>query len=1252
MRGHSQTSGRIRHAVLAALLIAPLVGLALRTPASADDAPSSEPPPTAPRGGDALPVALGARRIRHWSDDGTQYVLLEDQASVFQGPEGLRALTAVVKIAPRQGPAGQEYLVEIFAEGKVVQTERPGVSLKQARRQFRTTAGMKLNPIAGGGRSELPRAPAGLPILARAFPRPAASEGLLAGTTLPPRQDAPPIPDPSPSPPKLAEATPPALPDAGEEPPPVLVVPKGMVPPASVAGADPTARGKDDSVKLSQFVERDQPGFPTGPGAAPDVDNVLPGPPPAPPLNGPGRPTPMDDNFGPSDAPPPVDTPGATAPAAPSTPGTPGVPNLDALPGQAPRTAPIEQPKPAGPPIEPGTQRVTRILSRSGQPFTFEMRPTQTDGTSVAVITGGVNLVTTSPQFGTVDIEADRVVIWVRNGQKGQDWISLNNEIVQSDRDPMEVYMEGHVIFRQDSNRFLGKSDQKAVEATSAYYDYQKDQFLMVDAQVDLFAPGLISPLKIRTPRVMQYHPMVNGPNGLAPSQAPELRAEQTVSTGSRFARPGYRFRSSSIDVRQVVDSSANVGAGSDPNKFEPDDLTWLIDARQNAFYMGRIPIFYWPRFVTEADDLDIPLRQINFRTNNYFGQQVLTDWNMFKLLNIRRPREIDQWNLDIDYLSARDKKPGQGIAVGSEIGWFGNDLIRDIRDPYHRNKSIPPSRLQSYAGYFDIWGLRDGSYDTLGPGPAVITQPGQGKKGYSRTFSPPFQEFRGRFVLRHMQSLLRPDADPLEDFRINLEAAYVSDRQFLEQYYKRLFDTGLDQETLAYLIRQKENWAFTVQAEANLQDFNTESQWLPKLDYYRIGDSFLGNLFTHYSHTGVDYANVHTANEVNNPNIFAFIPYDPISNTTGTFESGRAFTTHEIDMPINLNVVRVVPYVQGQAIGWNNQINGDSVGRLWGAAGARADVMAHRAFPYVNNELLNIHGLNHKINFLADYRTSYSNVGLNSLGIQDDLDDNTYEQVRRYFALTTYNGGILPAQYDPRFLLLRRGLSPITGPNDIQDTIQMLRLGIHQRLQTQRGPIGKRRIIDWMVFDVDTTFFPNAKRDNFGKSFGQTTYNWEWFIGDRTSIVSYGWFEQFDITGSPINPVKKSNDPLGLNVITAGISMSRPPRANVYLGYSIINTGTIATSAINASYSYWMSPKWYSTFGTSYDFGNKILLGANVSLTRVGADYLTTVGLAVDPQRQSYLFSFEIAPRLSPNLRFGSGAGLGRLDTRFAPVE
>ena len=91
------------------------------------------------------------------------------------------------------------------------------------------------------------------------------------------------------------------------------------------------------------------------------------------------------------------------------------------------------------------------------------------------------------------------------------------------------------------------------------------------------------------------------------------------------------------------------------------------------------------------------------------------------------------------------------------------------------------------------------------------------------------------------------------------------------------------------------------------------------------------------------------------------------------------------------------------------------------------------------------------------------------------------------------------------------------------------LQLNLHSRLQTKRGPEGRRRVTDFMTLDVSSTFFPQATRDNFGQAFGQNMYNYQWFVGDRTSIISYGWFEFFKIGGQPT--VLAQNKSLGYTV-------------------------------------------------------------------------------------------------------------------------
>ena len=173
-------------------------------------------------------------------------------------------------------------------------------------------------------------------------------------------------------------------------------------------------------------------------------------------------------------------------------------------------------------------------------------------------------------------------------------------------------------------------------------------------------------------------------------------------------------------------------------------------------------------------------------------------------------------------------------------------------------------------AAIFDIWGLKDAGVDVLGTGPAIVTNgpPGAGKAGFQRTAGPalPGNARTVQFPRTTSGSSPKTTSTPSRSCRLQLEVAYASDRNFIEEYYKRLFDTGSDQETLAYLIWQKDNQFANLWTEANLQNWYTDTQWLPRADYYRLGDSFFNNLFSYFSHTGLDYAIIHTDIMVNNP--------------------------------------------------------------------------------------------------------------------------------------------------------------------------------------------------------------------------------------------------------------------------------------------------------------------------------------------------------------------------------------------------
>jgi hypothetical protein len=1267
---HDPTYGRGRLRVWIFCVVALA---AVRASAHAADAPGDASP--------GEPFVLAADRVQVWEQGGRHWVLLDGRAALMQGVEGIRAQRAVVRVERSRGEDGERERLEIYAEGNVRSASATDGGANRARFVRVTRPAARVQAHGTGKPEQLKTAPKGSPFLARAFPPEPSPNGPNANATVGQRDSRPLVATSivqSKGVPEIGEKSPaPAsnrnVNDSPQSPPSQNAVDAELLPDAALPAAPTVA----SPPVVAASAPDSQPPSATAP--ATEVAPALADSPAqtAPPVA--GSPAPAAQAA----AKPPVDpavkkaqfgedgfinTPIAPAPNDdPAIEDMPAGDNADGpiIPNdlQDPELAPPAEVVPGAPgvdddnpaPILPSSRRFIYINPRdSGKNFTINSH--KEGNTTTYIIRGGVTIQSEVPGRGMVDLSADSAVIWMQDNPEDANEKTLagGTRVERDEAAPLEAYLEGNVVYLQDKRQFAGNVDQKRVEAPRFYYDFRREWFLTTDADLAFFTPGLIAPTRMVGKRIQQYRPFLGYDTKGKPLFGPtQIRANDTMTTGSRFPVPGYRFTTRALDLTQIADPQKDpltgipVGNPRSPNA--PRENVWHIDARQNTYFIGFLPVFFWPKVEMDSDDLDPTIRNIQFHSNNYNGQQILTDWNMFKILGIRKPQWVDVWNLDIDYLSAR------GPATGSEIGWFGRDLIGDLMDPYRTSKNGRDAD-RPYFGYFDIWGLLDrASGDNLGPGPAIVTSgpPGAGRAGFQRNDVPYFVSPRERFVFRHMQSLLGPNATDDEDFRVQLEVGYNSDRYFLEEFYKRLFDTGMDEATLAYGIYQNQNRVASLLTEGNLQNWYTESQWLPKLDYYRLGDNFFG-LFNYSQQTGVDYANTHTAIEVNNPRIFAFLPYDPISNTRGVFSTGRAYTNQEISMPLSFGFIRVIPYAQGQLVGWNNQINGQALGRAWGAVGGRANIMAWKNYPEIESELFNVHGLSHKINFDADFRSAYSNVNLSQIGVQDDLDANSYEYTRRYFALTNYFGGLLPPQYDPRLLTLRRAISPIGGTTDIQGTLETFQLGIRQRLQTKRGPEGRRRIIDWMTLDLTTTYFPNASRDNFGKPFGQNQYNWEWFIGDRTSILSYGWFEFFNIAGKPIllsNP-RHSNNPLGLNVITSGISISRPPGGNIFFGYSVINTGPISTSALNVSTSYWLSPKWYGSFSTSYDFGNGILLGSTFAVTKIGADFLTSVGLTVDPQRQSYQFGFELSPRLSPSVRLGNGGGVARFDQRFAPTQ
>ena len=74
---------------------------------------------------------------------------------------------------------------------------------------------------------------------------------------------------------------------------------------------------------------------------------------------------------------------------------------------------------------------------------------------------------------------------------------------------------------------------------------------LAPNAEIDMFAPSLLAPVRIKSPRIEQFRRPVMLPNGTFTlcRGSRDPAAESAIMTGSRFPNPGYSISSKTIDL-------------------------------------------------------------------------------------------------------------------------------------------------------------------------------------------------------------------------------------------------------------------------------------------------------------------------------------------------------------------------------------------------------------------------------------------------------------------------------------------------------------------------------------------------------------------------------------------------------------------------------------------------------------------------------------------------------------------------------
>ncbi len=705
---------------------------------------------------------------------------------------------------------------------------------------------------------------------------------------------------------------------------------------------------------------------------------------------------------------------------------------------------------------------------------------------------------------------------------------------------------------------------QRKIYADRMYYNAQSEYGMILSAEILTPAPKYDGIVRLKADVIQQR----SRENFLAYSAA---------LTSSRLGVPRYWLQSDRIDFDDKRNENSSNLFGIPIIGQTGDQTGMRARARHNFVYIEGLPVLYWPILNTNVDTSSFYVNGFRYRNDRIFGNQAFVDFDLYQILGLQG-LDGTKWTLSTDYLSKR------GFALGTYFTYNVPGFLG----------SGPTN------GYFDAWGLNDRGRDFLGS---------------DRPSLQPEQRTRGRAILQHRQHLT-PDSE------LWAELGYISDRNFLEQYFEKDWDTHKDYSTALRFRQYFDSQMLDIWGQTRVNPFFTETEWLPRLDHYLLGQS-LGDIFTYSAHSSIGFARQRIASTPTDPVDAAKFQRAP---TEVNAQGLQATTRQEISLPFDTGYYKFVPFLSGEAAYWGQDVAGNDISRLTGQAGLRSSLPMWRVFPDVQSSILNLNGMAHKISFENEFWYADTSKDLNQIPLYDPLDDNSQEHFRRRLVFNTF-GGALPAKFESEAYAARQGLQRYVsaGSTEIVSNQLQSRTGIHQRWQTKRGLPGQERIADVVEFDVDALFFAKPNRDNFGQQVGGINYDFRYHIGDRVTLISDGYYDLFK---------------QGLRATTIGSVFSRPGRGDLYFGLTSLE-GPISSKLITSSFNYRLNEKWAAVGGTSYDFGKTGNIGQSLGLTRIGESFLIQMGVTIDRGRNNVAFNFNLEPRFLRTRGLGVVGGL-----------
>lgn len=338
-----------------------------------------------------------------------------------------------------------------------------------------------------------------------------------------------------------------------------------------------------------------------------------------------------------------------------------------------------------------------------------------------------------------------------------------------------------------------------------------------------------------------------------------------------------------------------------------------ILATEDNTLVYGTTPLLWWPGMRINLDADSIPLKSVDFGDSSRYGTELVTIWggdagsaatSFAELFGYSGSPVEAEWELEIAMYSER------GVFIAPEI------------------------RYQTEDSYGKLFG-------------AFINDSAE----RDRLDQPITDNTRGRIDLEH-----RTNLD--ENRVVDVEFSDLSDRNFLEEFYESEFRQGKEQETYVNYRDVEDNTAFQVLFKSRTNDFQTQVEYLPRVEHRMVGENlgeFLGGDAILTTQVFADNARRRFDDEL--------VP--DTSDLRNVRVGGRA----TVDVPIDVGPDRLLLTATADATHFNHG-NGstNNLMRTSAAAGVAYSQTWSGVDPAAHSDTWNIDGLRHVFEPMVSY--------------------------------------------------------------------------------------------------------------------------------------------------------------------------------------------------------------------------------------------------------------------------------------------